>query len=253
MTSIFAPAPAKTGAFHRRSRALSLGLAASAALALSAGAASAGTLVAGSNPLSGTTTALEPQLAGTVVQDVDTAVSFGINGGTFAATVQSRVVLADDGTYDFYWRIFDTSFTPPDTPLTNLPPPGLIGSFRIGDFGIPTAGLNGNYATDGLGDQGPDTAFVFTGSLAQFVNFNFSSGLAGGKESYFMFLDTNAHSYNHNAEFDLTNVGQTEISDSFSTFGVGGVPEPAAWTMMIAGFGLAGAALRGSRRGVALG
>ena len=47
--------------------------AAAAAMALSATQAGAGILAAGNNSLGGTTSALEPQLAGTVVQDIDTA------------------------------------------------------------------------------------------------------------------------------------------------------------------------------------
>ncbi len=235
-----------------RTRGAALGLAGATALALSAGAASAGILATGDNALAGTTTAIQPQLAGTVAQDVDTPVSFKINGGTFAATVQSRVVLADDGTYDFYWRIYDTSFTRTTNVIADLDiGPGVLQAFRLDNFGIPIAGLNGDYATDGLGDVGPDNAHLFGSPQDQAVNFTFfgSGGLHGGQDSYFFFLDTNAHSYNHNAIFDVGNNDGTANSDVFSTFGAGGgVPEPGVWTMMIAGFGLAGAMLRTRRR-----
>lgn len=235
--------------FAAKRAALSIAPLAAAALlagwATSAGAANI--LVTGDNPLGGTTSAAEPNLAGTIVQDVDTPVSFALNGGTFNATVQSRVVLSVDGTYDFYWRVHDTSF---DSPVgTNLAAPGVLGNFRIGNFGIPIAGLNGNYRTDGVGDLGPDNAHVFSGGVFdQYVNFEFSNGLAGGQDSYFMFLDTNATHYARNASFDLANIGTTQISGSFSTFGVAGVPEPASWALMIGGLGLAGAMLRSRRR-----
>jgi len=215
--------------------------AAAAALALSATHAGAVILAPGLNALSGTTSAAQPQLAGTVVQDVTTAVSFAQSGGTFSANVQSRVVLSDDGTYDFYWRVYDTSFDG----RAELP---AIGSFRIGNFGEPIAGLNGDYRTDGSGDTGPANAAVFSGSLDDFVNFNFGgTGLRPGHDSYFMFLDTDAKHYSKNALFDLTNRGQTEVSDAFATFGVAGVPEPATWALMIGGFGLAGVGLRRRR------
>lgn len=206
-------------------------------------AANAAILAIGPNALTGTTSALEPQLAGTVVEDEITAVSFTIGSGTFSANVQSRVVLSDDGTYDFYWRVRDTTYDGTD--------PAAMGSFRIGDFGIPTAGLNGNYRLDGLGNVGPDSAFVFGAPNEDFVNFNFNGGMRAGNETYFMLLDTQATRYARTAVFDLTNVGQTQISDSYSTFGVAEIPEPGAWLLMIAGFGLSGAMLRGRSRAAA--
>src|SRR3954447_18163833 len=161
---------------------LLIATAAVAAMALSATSAGAVILAAGGNSLGGTTSAAQPQLAGTVVEDVDTAVSIAIGVNTLSATVQSRVVLSNDGTYDFYWRIYDTQFT------GEARPP--IGAFRPGGFGTPIAGLNGDYRTDGLGDVGPDSAYVFTGSIDDDVNFGFSGGLRPGQESEFFFLDT---------------------------------------------------------------
>jgi hypothetical protein len=162
------------------------------------------------------------------------------------------VVLSNDGTYDFYWRVHDTSFQAnANNPLIDAAPAsGAITAFRLGNFGIPIAGLNGDYRTDGTGDQGPNDAFVFSGGpFDQFVNFIFGdNGLPAGQGSYFMFLDTNAHHYAMNAAFDLAANGYTHNSDSFATFGVANVPEPASWSLMIAGFGLAGAALRARRR-----
>jgi hypothetical protein len=220
---------------------LLIAAAALSALALSATQAGAVILAAGNNSLGGTTSAVEPQLAGTIVQDVDTAVSFAMGGGTYNATVQSRVVLSDDGTYDFYWRVHDTSFDGVTVA------PASLGMLRIGQFGESIVGLNGNYRTDGSGDVGPDTAEVFTGFFDGDVNFKFSDGLAAGSDSLFMFLDTSAKHYGKTALFDLANGDTSQVSDAFATFGVAGVPEPATWALMIGGFGLAGVGLRRRR------
>ena len=213
-------------------------LALAAAMSLPAASASAVVLVAGSNPLPGTTLAAEPHLAGLVVEDELTDVAFVMGDGIFSATIQSRVVLAGDGTYDFYWWIRDTQYTGTA--------PVELGAFRIGNFGMPVVGLNANYRTDGVGQIGPVSAFAFSGAFAEFVNFSFS-GLRAGNESRFMFLDTEATRYARTAFFDLSNVDQTEASDTFSTFGVAVVPEPATLALMIAGFGGAGAMLRRRR------
>jgi hypothetical protein len=209
-----------------------------AILALSAGTAQAATLSTGSNTLPGTTSALEPQLAGLVVEDDLQAFSWTQAGGTLRGTIQSRVVLSNDNTYDFYWRVRDLAFD-------GSGPMQDIGNFRIGTFGVPIAGLNGNYRTDGLGNVGPSTAFVFNGGLSDYVNFSFGPDTLGlGEESYFMFLDTSSTRYARNALMDVANADTTSIGRLYSTFGVGGVPEPATWAMMIAGFGFVGGAMR---------
>lgn len=209
-----------------------------AILALSAGTAEAATLSTGSNPLTGTTSGLEPQLAGVVVEDDLQAFSWIQSGGTLSGTLQSRVVLSTDSTYDFYWRIRDLSFSGTGQAED-------IGNFRIGKFGIPIAGLNGNYRTDGLGNVGPASAFVFSGGLSDYVNFGFGRDTLGlGEESLFMFLDTNATRYRRTALMDVANLGTTSISGLYSTFSAGGIPEPTTWAMMISGFGLVGGAMR---------
>jgi hypothetical protein len=213
-----------------------------AALLAFSTAAQSASLVVGSNGVSGTTVAIEPQLAGTVVEDELTPVSFTISGGTFTATVQNRVVLSDDGTYDFYWRITDTSYD--GTALAAL------GALRIGNFGS-VIGDNGNFRLDGLGDLGPDSILVFNNPDG-FFNFIFGDGLQGGlgagSESYFMFIDTDAHAYAKTANFDLAGTGITGISSQFSTFAPAAVPEPATWAMMLLGFGGIGFAMRRSQR-----
>lgn len=177
-------------------------------------------------PLPGTTVALEPQLAGLVLEDVTQAFSFAANGGTISGTVQSRVVRSSvDGTLDFYWRV-----------VSDTASSGAIQSFRIGDFFTPS--YNANWRIDGLGDTAPLTGLLFA-TPAGNVNFDFGAsrgeGLAAGHESYFMFLDTTATMYRASAVYDLTNMGQTEISGLMSTFAPTDVPEPGSVAMFTLG------------------
>lgn len=205
----------------------------------------AGTLIAGANALSGTTFAAEPWLAGATVEDERTAFSIPLSGGQLTGTVQSRVLLADDNTYDFYWRIYDIA-------ISDTAAPTAIRQFRLGEFGTAIAGLNGNYRTDGFGDVGPYRAYVFTGSLDSYVNFQFEENALGvGDESLFFFLDTEAKNYARTAIFDVTAYDGQNSSSSFTTFGVSSapsVPEPATWGMLILGFAAIGGAMRRDSR-----
>ena len=180
--------------------------------------------------LPGTTVAAEPQLAGVV--QVDEIIPFSFVGddvgGLINGQVQQRVVLAIDGTIDFYWRVFVDS----DSDAS-------LGSFRVGDFVSPE--YNVNYRTDGLGDRGPSDAFRFSGVLDSDVNFNFfpgdaQPGLHPGETSFFFFFDTTATAFSKNAVFDVTNVGQTHISTLFDAYGPAeAVPEPTTLALLGAG------------------
>jgi len=174
--------------------------------------------------LPGTTVAAEPDLAGTIVQD--DIVPFTIcctnsnTGGSvdITGTVQERVVLAVDGFYDFYWRVFVDSTSS-----------AALGYFRLGNFGALTASYNINYRTDDLGSTAPGSITRFSGSQANFYNYNFSpGGIAPGSTSFFLFMDTTATSYGKAAIYDLTDLGQNPISASFTTWGPAQVPIPAA-------------------------
>lgn len=210
------------------------------ALVLTASAAHAEPLVAGSTvALSGTTAAAEPNLAGTVLADEIASFTLNDIGGTLTGSIQSRVVRSIDGTLDFYWRVFGLEQLPG---ATGQP---AIGNFRIGNFGTTVAGLNANYRIDGTGDIGPASAHAFSGSQASFVNFIFGGdGLRVGSSSLFMFLDTTATHYDRSAIMDVANIGTSRGSNLLSTFAPVAVPEPASWALMIGGLGLVGGALR---------
>lgn len=181
--------------------------------------------------LPGTTVALEPNLAGTVMEDLVTPFSFSAYGGTVSGTVQNRVVQSIDGSYDFYWRVINDANSA-----------GAIQDLRLENFF--TGSYNANYRIDGSGVIPPTQAFLFNNSNGN-VNFNFNSptgalvGLKPGEGSKFFFLDTNATSYGKTAFYGLTNFGQTQISGLYETFAPA-VPEPESYGMMLMGLGLMG-------------
>jgi len=174
--------------------------------------------------LPGTTAAAEPDLAGLVVQDDSqpfTICCTNSNTGgavNITGTVQERVVLAADGFYDFYWRVF---VDPTSTEA--------LGFFRLGGFGALTANYNINYRTDGLGSTAPSAISRFSGSQANDYDYIFNpGGIAPGSTSFFLFMDTTATSYGKTAIYDVTNLGENPISAAFTTWGPTPVPIPAA-------------------------
>jgi hypothetical protein len=178
----------------------------------------------GVTPLSGTTVAADPQLAGTVLEDVITPFSFSAGGGTIFGTVQSRVVRSSvDNTLDFYWRVINA-------PNSS----GAISSFRLGNFFAPV--YDADYRIDGEGDVAPDAARRFS---TPNVNFLFGelggSTLGPGAGSNFMFLDTNMYFYARLASYDLV-ATDGGISGTFSTFLP--VPEPGSIALLAGGMGL---------------
>ena len=150
--------------------------------------------------------------------------------------MQQRIVRSDvDGTLDFYWRVFNDATSAV-----------YIRSFRIGQFVSPE--YNANYRTDSLGDVGPQQAHRFDAAFDSYVNFfNFPpDGLLPGQSTYFMFMDKTATAFAPTALFDVTNINQTSISDSFTAYSPASpVPEPA--TGLLLGLGLMGV-IRRSRR-----
>jgi hypothetical protein len=145
----------------------------------------------------GTTGAAEPGLQGKVVEDVVTRFSFpgwltdasttppATFNGDVSGTVRTRVVLAGDGTYDFYWQVTvdRRSFLP-------------IARLELG--GLAPRTYNANWRSDSQGTVSP--AYVaeqvtgeVTWAFGQYVPP--SALIYPGQASYQLFLDSDATAY----------------------------------------------------------
>ncbi|MFT3867413.1 MAG: VPDSG-CTERM sorting domain-containing protein [Nibricoccus sp.] len=180
--------------------------------------------------LPGTTVAVRPELAGTIIED-DIVSPFQItmaSGGLITGSIQERVVRSTaTGTLDFYWKV-----------NVDANSAGPLSYFRIGN--ILGSSYDADWRIDGLGDVGPDSAHLFGGSYTGlgYINFYFSDGLGAGQSSNFMFVHTDATEYDKSGLMDVADAGTVHISQLFNTYApVTPVPDAGA-TLMLLGVGL---------------
>ncbi len=232
-------------------------------------------------PLPATSSAAEPRLDGEIAAEEVTpysyTVDFGRSSGFFVLTlygaVHSRVVLAADGTYDFYWRILPLPLVKIETislPTEEGPFPVRvddgpffselegISSFELAwpDLDVVRAGWRtdepGEFEPQRVGFRGgrhgDQVVFAFEG--AHYLE-DFGSHLLPNQESRFFFLDTDARAYAKNGSFSLFSTIPAFSggrSQPYSTFAP--VPEPTTWALLMLGLGAL--AMVGRRRRASL-
>jgi hypothetical protein len=221
----------------------------------------------------------EGSVPGTTVADIVTPFSILVNDQTaidgwtthqVTGLVESRVVRADDGTYDFLWRIAPSSHIH-STRCRNLNDcytydetnPLDVAAFDVQSFiggaampgymsGPQTAGAPRTLAADGKGN------FQFRFSDVQPYDPDYPSNVFWGNsalttdnESLYFFLDTDARAYAKTATYTVYvhNVwkiwGYLGSSDKFSTFAPAAIPEPATGVLLLLGIAGIGAAVGG--------
>jgi hypothetical protein len=126
-------------------------------------------------------------------------------------------------------------------------------SFDLAGFAPATAAFTGRFAADNLVTQillnGVQISQAGGGSFNRWTDFSASSGFAGG-------LNTLAFTVRNlrQASGNPTGLRVEFLTSTIEPLGSGtAVPEPASWAMLIAGFGLVGAASRRRRQALQLG
>jgi hypothetical protein len=252
---------------------LTAGLAAMAGLSVAAVLPANGSLIA----LPGTGVDAEPQLAGAVVRDVMAPFTLHISDDfcgescsfsyDLTGTLQSRVVKAVDGTYDFYWRITTQPILSririsTDGRHEEPTPPGFTADLSWATLsGFVAPQYNAGWRNDSPGSAAPRTAalgptgpvFYFSeivddGSTSDGKPFlgATNSTLSSGDDTRFFFLDTDARAYAANAKMQLHSQYREPFSGPccnyysvddprISTFAPAPIPEPGTLALMLAG------------------
>ena len=228
-------------------RLMMTALASSLAIAV-ATPASAVVLVAGAAPV--VPTAGAPTGPGSVV---GTGTFNGV-AATFSATVKYAVYLNTGNTYDFYFQVTHNGAgsTGNNQPIRMLTLSDYTG-FTADAYAVATDPDGAGFFT-AANNPTPAGGSTTGASLDTngVVTFNFRSfglnDLVQGETSATYVVRTNATNYNAFGSFGVID-GSSISSLTFEP--AAGVPEPATWGMMIAGFGLMGGVLRRRKATVA--
>lgn len=200
--------------------------------------------------LSGTSAAARPELAGTVLSDVDRPFSVDLSafgGGIIRGTVQDRVVRETvSGTLDCSYRIFSDANSAGT----------IIRASRMAFTGVSS---DVDYRTDGLGRIHPQTA----GRSARGgeVEFDFTqtdgtpNTLGPGTTSLFFFVHTNAVDFNEGGSLRIdahSTISPIPVGGSsfpIATFQPTTVPEPSTFLLLASGLSGVVACRRRARKG----
>jgi hypothetical protein len=225
-------------------------LASAAAITLAAPAHAASTIIAGpgSYGVGATTVAEEPDLAGLVLEDrIQDFTIDGAAGGLVSGFIQERVVRSNDtGFLHFHYRAVLEEISGFD-----------LGSYvEWLEFDPVATGdpLAVGRKTDGLGSPtGSSYDLAATGqSRFDFNLIDLDDGNAGFSTQFHV-IKTNAIDYALTGQLRLSGFefigfdAEGIASDWLPTFAAVVVPEPRTWAIMVAGFGLAGLAMRRRR------
>jgi hypothetical protein len=195
-------------------------------------------------PISGTSVAERPELAGTILEDINIRYDFDDNGSAaFHGTVQHRVTRSStDNTLIFSWRIM-----PEVNTLGANVPDGWIMALRMFELGDILK--DADYRTDSLGNVAPTHARHFYNGTVTFL-FDDSELMPSGNSSHFMFIKTEATQYARTGLFDIIGQGGSDptgdTSQIFDAF-VPVIPEPVSLALL--GVGNLALLRRGSRVG----
>jgi PEP-CTERM motif len=214
------------------------------------GAASAAPLVLNQTVPFDAAPAGRPDLVGPIIDESTTAFSFfdfccaAEVRWTVSGSITSRVVRAADGTLDFYWQV-----TQHVESERGGEPPWGVAELRLYDFFDPALRYEAGWI-EGSGGYWPGTASVYDGGFMPFPDHTVLMTI-GGKDasqpSSWFFLDTDAHAYTRDATLQAWGqIWDHSGSNVVPTFAPV-VPEPATWSLLLAGGVLMGWVRRSSR------
>lgn len=191
-------------------------------------------------PVSGTTVAIDPTLAGSTLYDQVSPFSITMaTGGSITGSFQDSVVSNTLGTLDFYARIFNVQSSVPGATVS-----AFLRGYLTNYPGVCCLAYM-DYRTDGLGSVAPLYAVRSGDSSSAGFYFDFVNGVGAGQSSNFMFYRTTATAFNvlgtgYVAHYNGIGANPYDYSNTLTLAQPVPVPEPETYAMLLAGLGLVG-------------